>query len=210
MNEWVQSLCDRYPELENCREGIEQAIACICASYENGGKLLIGGNGGSCADAEHIAGELMKGFLKMRPLPTEQKESMRRLCPELGTIPDSLQRGLPVIALHEHAAFSTAFVNDVEPQLVFAQQVLVFGHAPDVLLGISTSGNSANILAAAKTARGLGLPVIGLTGRDGGRLAAMADICIRVPATETYRVQEYHQPIYHAICAQVEQYFFRN
>lgn len=210
MNEWVQSLCDRYPELENCREGIEQAIACICASYENGGKLLIGGNGGSCADAEHIAGELMKGFLKMRPLPTEQKESMRRLCPELGTIPDSLQRGLPVIALHEHAAFSTAFVNDVEPQLVFAQQVLVFGHAPDVLLGISTSGNSANILAAVKTARGLGLPVIGLTGRDGGRLAAMADICIRVPATETYRVQEYHQPIYHAICAQVEQYFFRN
>lgn len=210
MNEWIQSLCDRYPELENCREGIEQAIACICASYENGGKLLIGGNGGSCADAEHIAGELMKGFLKMRPLPTEQKESMRRLCPELGTIPDSLQRGLPVIALHEHAAFSTAFVNDVEPQLVFAQQVLVFGHAPDVLLGISTSGNSANILAAAKTARGLGLPVIGLTGRDGGRLAAMADICIRVPATETYRVQEYHQPIYHAICAQVEQYFFRN
>ena len=203
MNEWVQSLCDRYPELENCREGIEQAIACICASYENGGKLLIGGNGGSCADAEHIAGELMKGFLKMRPLPTEQKESMRRLCPELGTIPDSLQRGLPVIALHEHAAFSTAFVNDVEPQLVFAQQVLVFGHAPDVLLGISTSGNSANILAAAKTARGLGLPVIGLTGRDGGRLAAMADICIRVPATETYRVQEYHQPIYNAICAQV-------
>lgn len=138
---------------------------------------MIGGNGGSCADAEHIAGELMKGFLKMRPLPTEQKESMRRLCPELGTIPDSLQRGLPVIALHEHAAFSTAFVNDVEPQLVFAQQVLVFGHAPDVLLGISTSGNSANILAAAKTARGLGLPVIGLTGRDGGRLAAMADIC---------------------------------
>lgn len=210
MNDWVQTLCERYPPLNICRKDIEDAITLIYRAYEQGGKLLICGNGGSCADAEHIAGELMKGFLKKRPLSAEQKKSMRQRCPEIGDIPNSLQQGLPVIVLSGHSALNTAFANDADPHLVYAQQVLAFGKPSDILLGISTSGNAENVLAAARTAQALGIEVIGLTGQDGGCLKEQADVCIQAPAIETYQVQEYHLPIYHAICAQVEQYFFKD
>lgn len=206
----METLLQRYPDLEGCAASIEAAAQCLIRCYEQGGKLLIAGNGGSCADAEHIVGELMKGFVKLRPLSPEKKAAMKARCPELpeDTL-KKLQVGLPAIALDGAPALSTAFDNDVDPDLTYAQQVLGYAGEHDVFMGISTSGNAKNVAQAALVARGLGLPVIGLTGKTGGRLKELSDIAIVVPSQETYQIQERHLPIYHALCLLVEEHFFR-
>ena len=178
-------------------------------AYAHGNKLLVAGNGGSAADSEHIVGELMKGFV----LPREPEDSFsKRLLEEdeeLGSVlADSLQGALPAIALDGHPALSTAYMNDCEPLLCFAQQVNGYGKSGDVFLGISTSGNSKNILYAAVTAHAKGMRVIGLTGQKDSKLSEKADICIQVPQTETYMIQELHLPVYHCLCLMLEERFF--
>ncbi|MBE6917417.1 MAG: SIS domain-containing protein [Ruminococcaceae bacterium] len=202
-------LLERYPQLTECADTLSAALTALIDCYQKGGKLLLCGNGGSCADCDHIVGELMKGFLKKRPLSGEQKAEMMKNSPLLEkTLLNKLQNGLPAIALPSIAGLNSAFCNDVDPELVYAQSVMAMGNKGDVLFTISTSGNAKNVIAAAKVAKGLGLTVIGLTGNDGGTLAGVADICIRVPETETYKAQELHLPVYHYLCATVEDAFF--
>lgn len=209
MSKILETLLDRYPVLLPCREDIEASAQRIGDSFARGRKLLIAGNGGSAADAEHIVGELMKSFVLPRPLDASLMERMRKIDPQRGALlAQHLQQGLPAIALDGHPALSTAFQNDCEPQLVFAQQVIGYGREGDALLAISTSGNSENVLYAAIAAKAKGMAVIGLTGARESRLSALADICIRVPATETYQVQELHLPVYHALCMMWEKRFF--
>ncbi len=209
MNTVVLSLMERYPVLQVCREEIQKAVDLWCKAYENGGKLLLCGNGGSCADAQHIAGELMKGFLKKRSLTGEQKASMQRNYPELDeSVLNKLQQALPAVVLSDATALNSAFANDVDPCLVYAQQTLGLGTAEDVLVCLSTSGSSQNVVEAAKVAKSIGLSVVALTGSSGGWLKEIADVCITVPAVETYQVQELHLPVYHCLCAAVEAHFF--
>lgn len=203
------NLCiKRYSILETCRKDIQQAADCLITCFENGGKLLICGNGGSSADAEHIVGELMKGFLKKRPLPTEKRRLMCERFPEVIDLLDNLQEGLPAISLPSLASLNSAYSNDVDPAMVYAQGVLALAKSEDILLGISTSGNSENVVNAATLAKSIGITVLTLTGKTGGKLREVSDVCIRVPATETYQVQELHLPVYHALCAAVEEHFF--
>lgn len=205
----LQTLTDRYPVLLPCREDIAACAERIGDTFARGGKLLIAGNGGSAADAEHIVGELMKSFVLPRPLEAALTERMRAIDPQRGDVlAKHLQQGLPAIALDGHPALSTAFQNDCQPQLVFAQQVMGYGREGDALLAISTSGNSENVLYAAIAAKARGMVVIGLTGERESRLSALSDVCIRVPATETYQVQELHLPVYHALCMIWEKRFF--
>ena len=205
----INSLIERYPSLAACRAEIEGAVEVLVKSYESGGKLLLCGNGGSASDCDHIVGELMKGFLLKRPLDGDMRADMLRRCPELrADVLDSLQMGLPAIALHSATAFQTAFANDVSAELVYAQATLALGNKNDVLLAISTSGNSKNVVRAAEVARARGLAVIGLTGQGGGDLKGLSDVCICVPECETYKVQELHLPVYHYICAELERHFF--
>lgn len=199
-------LIKRYPDLWVCKDDIASAYEVIISCYESGGKLLIAGNGGSAADAEHIVGELMKGFKNPRKLPKEYANRLTEVNPDLGkTLAENLQGALPAIALDGHPALSTAYLNDCEPLLCFAQQVNGYGNAGDVFFGISTSGNSKNVLYAAVTAKAKGMKVIGLTGESESKLSEMADVCIRVPETETYMVQELHLPVYHALCLMIEE-----
>ena len=178
-------------------------------SYINDGKLLIAGNGGSAADAEHIVGELMKGFENPRKLTQEYKNKLMAINAELGAkLSKYLQGGLPAIALDGHFALSTAYMNDCEPLLCFAQQINGFGNKGDVFLGISTSGNSKNILYAATVAKAKDMKVIGLTGANDSALSAMADVTIRSSQTRTYMVQEHHLPIYHCLCLMLEYRFW--
>ena len=205
----LDTLIARYPLLAIARESIAQAFELIAASFAAGGRLLIAGNGGSAADAEHIVGELMKSFCLPRPMDAGFREAAEKADPELGrALGEGLQQGLPAIALDAHTALGTAWNNDCDPALVFAQQVAGYGRPGDVLLGITTSGNSLNIRYAAVAARAKGLKVVGLTGAPGGRLAALTDVCIHVPATETFKVQELHLPVYHCLCLMLEERFF--
>lgn len=205
----VDILIDRYRELKNQRENIIDTYHILEESYAKGGKLLIAGNGGSAADAEHIVGELMKSFEKPRKLSSEYKNRLIAVNEELGaTLGDSLQGGLPAIALDGHFALSTAYMNDCEPLLCFAQQVNGYGNEKDVFLGISTSGNSKNILYAATVAKAKGMKVIGLTGANNSKLAEIADVTIRSSQTRTYMIQEQHLPIYHCLCLMLEDRFF--
>lgn len=211
MNErrYLEELTERYPVLEREKEHIWYAYKVIKESYEAGGKLLIAGNGGSCADAEHIVGELMKGFVKKRPVAEGLAGALKKVDPVRGeTLAGKLQQGLPAIALTGHAALSSAFANDVDAELSYAQQVTGYGRPGDVLLGISTSGNAGNVLYAAVVARAKGMKVIGLTGRDGGGLKGISDAAIVVPEQETYKIQELHLPVYHTLCLMLEEYFF--
>ena len=203
----LDELIKRYPILERVREDIEAVYGIRC--YENGGKLLIAGNGGSAADAEHIVGELMKGFVKRRPVTEEMKEALEKADPVRGKeLSEKLQGGLPAIALVDHAALSTAFANDVDGMLSYAQQVNGYGKPGDVFLGISTSGNAENVMYAAVTAKAKGMQVVGLTGKDGGKLAGIADAAVIVPEMETYKIQELHLPVYHALCLMLEHRFY--
>ena len=177
--------------------------------YKNGGKLLIAGNGGSAADSEHIVGELMKGFKNPRKLSDKQRKKLISINRELGeTLANNLQGTLPAIALDGHLALTTAYMNDCEPLICFAQQVNGFGNQGDVFLGISTSGNSKNILYASTVAKAKGLKIIGLTGQRDSKLSEVADVCVKAPQIETYMIQELHLPIYHCWCLMLEDKFF--
>ena len=209
MNDKVQAYLDtlmqRYPQLMVCRADIANAYELLVECFEHGGKLLIAGNGGSAADSEHIVGELMKSFRSPRKLPQKYADRLIAVHPELGeTLAGNLQGALPAIALDGHFALSTAYQNDCEPLLCFAQQVNGYGNPGDVFLGISTSGNSKNVLYAAVTAKAKDMRVIGLTGQKDSMLGEMANVCIKVPERETYMIQELHLPVYHTICLMLE------
>lgn len=205
----IDLLVERYPSLESAKNDIVAAYLLLEESYENGGKLLVAGNGGSAADAEHIVGELMKGFKLPRKPEADFAEKLVEENQELGSVlAENLQGALPAIALDGHPALSTAYMNDCEPLLCFAQQVNGYGKLGDVFLGISTSGNSKNVLYAATTAHAKGMKVIGLTGAKDSKLKDMSDVCIKAPQTETYMIQELHLPIYHCLCLMLEDRFF--
>lgn len=205
----VELLISRYPVLECCEDSIIRAYFMLEESYVTGHKLLVAGNGGSAADSEHIVGELMKGFKLARKLDKAIAQKLIEENQELGkTLAENLQGALPAIALDGHLALSTAYMNDCEPLLCFAQQVNGYGVEGDLLLGISTSGNSKNILYAAVTAHAKGMKVIGLTGAKNSKLEQMSDVCIKVPQTETYMIQELHLPVYHCLCLMLEETFF--
>ena len=205
----VEILCERYPALESIEKEIAEAYFLLAESYKNNGKLLVAGNGGSAADAEHIVGELMKGFKFPRKPDIDFADKLIKENEELGLVlAENLQGALPAIALDGHPALSTAYMNDCEPLLCFAQQVNGYGKAGDVFLGISTSGNSKNVLYAAITAHAKGMKVIGLTGAKNSKLGQMSDVCIKVPQTETYMIQELHLPVYHCLRLMLEDEFF--
>ncbi len=209
--DYLNDLIERYPSLEVCRKDIQDAFDSLAYNYAIGGKLLIAGNGGSAADAQHIVAELMKSVVRERPIDVKYADVLKMVDPDMGTVlARTLQGSLPAIALSSHASLNTAFANDCNPDLIFAQQVFGYGGDKDVFLAISTSGNSKNILYAAVAAKAKGLRVIALTGKTGGRLASLADICIKVPETETYKVQELHLPVYHCLCLMLEEHFFNN
>lgn len=209
MKKYIDFLVKRYPELEVCREDIWRAYLIMEECYIKDGKLLIAGNGGSAADAEHIAGELMKRFKIARPVPEAFAEKLKEVDSNRGeALARNLERGLMAIPLVAHEALSTAYINDVDGLGVFAQQLYGFGRQGDVFLGISTSGNSKNVMSATVVARALGIKVIGLTGAQGGELAEVADVTIRVPQAETFLIQELHLPIYHCLCLMLEERFF--
>lgn len=207
--EQLDILIERYPILAECREDIQTAYELLVDSYEQGGKLLVCGNGGSAADAEHIVGELMKGFKKKRSISNDLYHALLKIDVEKADeLVESLQGGLPAIALDGHPALTTAFINDCNPLMGFAQQVNGYGKEEDTFLGISTSGNSKNVIYAAMVAKAKGLKVIGLTGERQSELSRLADVCIRVPETETYMIQELHLPVYHCLCLMLEERFF--
>ena len=216
---YLEMLEERYPVLGKIVPQIRQAYELLEECYAGGNKLLVAGNGGSCADSEHIVGELMKGFVKRREVSQEDAVLLRkagRFLSETADIPENLgeelayclQEGLPAIALTGHNGLSTAFLNDVNGEMIYAQQLWGYGEAGDVFLGISTSGNSKNILYALVAAKAKGMKTIGLTGRDGGKMAGFADVSIIVPEDETYKIQELHLPVYHALCLMLEERFF--
>ena len=205
----INDLVKRYPVLETVKADIERFYKMMEACYENGGKVLIVGNGGSAADAEHIVGELMKGFVKNRTISEDMRAELLRIDPERGAaLAKNLQGGLPAIALTAHTSLNTAFANDRDPVMIYAQQVNGYGNPGDVFIGISTSGNAENVMYAAVTAKAKGLKVLALTGKDGGKLAKIADASIIVPVQETYKIQELHLPIYHVLCLMLEDHFY--
>lgn len=205
----LNELIRRYPELDACSNDIASALDVMIDCYKKGGKLLLAGNGGSAMDCGHIVGELMKDFLIKRPLTDEQKAAMRERFPDIDEgMLDTLQRGLPAISLPSIVGFNSAFCNDSDSELVYAQGVLAMASERDVLVAISTSGNSKNVLRAAEVAKGLGVLVVGLSGKDGGKLSELSDVCITVPECETYKIQELHIAVYHYLCAAIEKHFF--
>lgn len=207
--EYLKGLTERYPVLKAVEEDILAAYEMLRGCYENGGKVLIAGNGGSCADSEHIVGELMKGFVKRRPVPAELSASLKACDPKRGeALAASLQGGLPAIALTGHAGLSTAFLNDVDGKMIYAQQLYGYGKKGDVFIGISTSGNAENVMYAVVMAKAAGIRTIGLAGKDGGMLAKACDRAIVVPETETYKIQELHLPVYHTLCLMLEEHFY--
>jgi D-sedoheptulose 7-phosphate isomerase len=205
----LQQLTDRYPSLIGIRDAISQASTLLADAFAGQKKLLIAGNGGSAADAEHIVGELMKGFVRKRKPPLDFLSRLSAVDVETaGVIGQSLQGGLPALSLSSHTALITACINDMDSALVYAQQVYGYGAAGDVFLGISTSGNSKNIIYAMITAKAKGMKTIALTGGSGGVLIQYADVALIVPETETYKIQELHLPLYHTLCLMLEERFF--
>jgi phosphoheptose isomerase len=209
MNHILEKMIIKYPELDECISDIQQAIAIMTTSYRNGGYSLFCGNGGSAADCEHIVGELMKGFMLKRPISQDARMSFMQLFPEDAEyLSNHLQDALPAISLVSHSALQTAFINDVSAEMVFAQQVWGYGRKGDVLVGLSTSGHSVNVVRAMQVAKAIGMHTIALTGRSGGQLKSLCDVTIRVPWDRTPDIQERHLPIYHAICIALEEAFF--
>lgn len=202
-------LIERYPILEPVKGRIAKSFEILSDCYASGGKLIIGGNGGSCADAEHIVGELMKGFKLQRPLDVAMADALTEVDADLGAeLAKQLQGGLPAVALSSHPALNTAFLNDVDGEMMYAQQVNALGKPGDVFLGISTSGNAKNVRYAAITAKAKGMKVVALTGKTGGALDALADVNMIMPSQETYQIQELHLPVYHCLCLMLEEFFF--
>ncbi len=207
--EILDKLIKRYPSLEVCKEDIRDAGNMIIESYKKSGQLLTCGNGGSSSDAEHIVGELMKSFSKKRPIDSDLADALKSVSEERGSMMASkLEMGLPAISLNAHSALVSAVSNDIGGDFIFAQQVIGYGRKGDVLLGISTSGNSQNVVDACIVAKAKGVKVITLTGEKGGKMKEFADVAICVPSTCTPDVQEFHLPIYHALCIMVEETFF--
>ena len=203
----VTILIERYPALSVCRADIEKAVELLHNCYVNKGTILLCGNGGSAADAEHISGELLKGFLMRR---TPDDATVNKIGEHLGSceMAAKLQGGIPAIPLTSLSSVLSAFANDVDPELVFGQLVYAFGRENDAFVGLSTSGNSKNVVFAAKTAKALGMKVISITGKNDSLLSDISDITIQIPETETYRIQELTLPVYHALCADIEAYFY--
>lgn len=211
MEKELRKLTSRYPDLNSCKEEIKQVAEMLINCYRHGGKLLICGNGGSAADAEHIVGELMKGFTLARPVDQSFKEKLLQDHPAEGEyLTQHLQQALPAISLVSHSALMTAFANDVAADMIFAQQVYGYGEKNDVVLGLSTSGNSKNVVNAMKVAKSMGLKTVGLTGKNGGALREICDLTICVPYEKTLKVQERHLPIYHTLCIILEKEFFQS
>lgn len=207
----IEELVERYPKLKTEKNDILKAYEIILECYKRSGKLLVAGNGGSAADAEHIVGELMKSFAKPRMLTEEFMDQLTDADEKMGKeLAHKIQGSLPAIALGSQRALSTAYSNDVDSSFEFAQELYGYGSKNDVFFAISTSGNSKNILYASIVAKAKGMKVIGLTGGSGGQLREIADVSITVPETETYKIQEYHLPIYHWLCLALEEYFFIN
>jgi D-sedoheptulose 7-phosphate isomerase len=207
--DYLQQLIERYPRLEPIKTEINAAFDIMVESFAKGGKLLITGNGGSAADAEHMVGELMKSFVKKRQLPESFVSGIEVVDTDIAHfLVPLLQPGLPAISLSGHSSLNTAVINDIDGAVTFSQQVYGYGREGDVFLGISTSGNAKNILYAAATAKAKNLKVIALTGSTGGALRRFADVSIMVPETETYKIQELHLPIYHCLCLMLEERFF--
>ena len=207
----VAELIARYPALEVCRKDLEAAVLAICESYRGGHKFVVCGNGGSASDSEHIVGELMKGFLLPRRLDKAMEAKMRETCPdEADYFMENLQGALPALSLVNQVSLNSAFANDQAPDLSFAQQLLGMGDEGDVLLAISTSGSSANVIYALQMAKVKGMRTIALTGRSGGKIKSrnLAEVCICVPDDETFRIQELHLPVYHMLCLAAENEFF--
>ena len=201
-------LYGRYPVLQECKTDIENAVNAVCDTYKNGGKLLACGNGGSCADCDHIVGELMKGFLLRRKQPDMYKKYADLGFEDAEYMAEHIQGALPAVSLPHQASLLTAFANDVAADMIYAQMVYGYAKAEDILICLSTSGNSKNVVYAAKTAKALGIKTVALTGHNENRLSEICDIAVRVPETETYKVQELHLPVYHYICAETEKRFF--
>lgn len=206
-NQVLEAFFNKHPNLLGIKDDLQQAYEIIHRGFQNGGMLLLCGNGGSACDCEHIASELMKGFLLERPLTADEAEALS-LAGDDGTMAARLQRALPVVVLNGLIGMSSAFMNDVKGELTYAQQAFAYAKPDDVFLGISTSGNAYNVCAAAIAAKAKGAKVIGLTGESGGKLRQICDVCVKAPEHETFRVQELHLPIYHALCIALEQAFF--
>lgn len=206
----IKQLIERYPALSVCENDIRQAAKAIINSYEKGGKLLVAGNGGSAADSDHITGELLKSFVKIRKPDNDFLAKLKEIDADTGAyLSDKLQGSLPAIALTNQSALMTASLNDVDGNVMFAQQVNGFGKPEDVFLGITTSGNSADVIYATVVAKAKGLKTIALTGKSGGKIKDLADITIIVPSNETFMIQEYHLPVYHALCLEIEEHFWK-
>ena len=209
MKSHLEELLERYPALSVCKSDIEKAFQLLVGSFTRGGKLLLCGNGGSAADCDHIVGELMKGYLRPRPLPPDVRSRLAEADPEVGpSLGETLQGALPAINVSAGGALLSAFGNDVRGEHAYAQAVYGYGREGDVLLGLSTSGNAANVRAALCVGSAIGLSTIGLTGQGGGRMAGKCDVLIAVPAKRTFEIQELHLPVYHCLCAMVEAHFF--
>jgi len=208
MNICFDTLSKQYPALSECLPDIQSAYETICRTYKNGGRLYVCGNGGSEADAQHIVGELMKGFEKRRPVSFAADVSAKLSKDTAILLKDKLQGALPAHSLSGETALLSALINDIDADIIYAQQIFGYGRPGDCFIGISTSGNAANVYLAAELARAMGLHTIALTGRDGGKLAKLCGTAIRVPADTTAGAQEYHLPVYHALCRAVEAHFF--
>jgi D-sedoheptulose 7-phosphate isomerase len=209
MNKVLSDLLVKYPDLLVCKEDIFAAFDLMWRCYHENGKILVCGNGGSAADSEHITGELMKGFKSARELPSSVKDRIISLFPDDGDyLCSHLQGAIPAISLTSNSTLNTAFANDVAPDMIFAQQVYGYGNKDDILIGLSTSGNSLNVLRALQVARVKDMATIGLTGKSGGKMIGLCDVLIRVPHTSTSDIQELHLPVYHAICLMLENEFF--
>jgi D-sedoheptulose 7-phosphate isomerase len=209
VKEHLERLVERCPELSAHSTSIVDAYQLLIECFTAGHTLFVGGNGGSCSDAEHIVGELQKGFLSKRPIPASDAEKLRAVDAEHGArLASTLQAGVKALSLTAHGGVMTAVTNDMGGEYVMAQALYALASEGDVLMGISTSGNAANVLLACDVARVKGMRVIGLTGREGGALGRVCDVCIKAPASDTFRIQEYHVPIYHTLCAMVEQFLF--
>ncbi len=208
---FIDELVSRYPQLLAVKDEIQNAADALIKCYQGGGKVLLCGNGGSCSDSDHIVGELMKGFENKRRIGEPLKKQLSEIAGERGDyLAEKLQQGLPAISLTAHSALITAVANDTDADLIFAQQVVGYGNAGDIIIGISSSGNSQNVIDALITAKAKEMIVIGLTGETGGKMKPFCDILINVPGRRTAFVQELHLPVYHVLCLMVENYFFGN
>ncbi len=204
----IDDLIKRYKELEVIKDDLEKVFKLFVQTYKNNHLVLVVGNGGSAADSNHIVGELMKSFCRKRKIPDSLIKKIKKNKKYGEELCNNLQGALPTISLNNHESLNTAFLNDVDPLVTFAQQVLGYGNKGDLFFGISTSGNSKNVVMAAITAKAKGMKVVALTGQNDSDLSQIADITIKAPALETYKIQEYHLPIYHCLCLMLEDYFW--